>query len=62
MESQKPISVEYKGEIVGDFVADVVVEGKVIVEIKSVQRLVKAHEMQVGQLPCCNRRINRFTR
>ncbi len=47
VESQKPIPVRYKGEVVGDFVADVVVEGKVIVEIKSVQNLVKVHEIQL---------------
>lgn len=35
VETQKHISVIYKGENVGDYVADLVVEGKVIVELKS---------------------------
>lgn len=33
-----------------EFVADLFVEKKVIVELKSVRRVVKAHEV-VGQLP-----------
>jgi len=46
-ESQKPITVEYEGEVVGEFVADVVVEGSVILELKSVKRIVRAHEIQL---------------
>src|ERR1051325_8184067 len=37
MESQKPICVMYDGIIVGDFYADILVEGVVIVELKAVQ-------------------------
>lgn len=47
VESQKAIPVTYAGHSVGDFTADLVVEEKVIVELKSVQRLVKAHEVQL---------------
>ena len=47
VESQKPIPVTYQGYSVGDFTADLVVEEKVIVELKSVQRLIKAHEVQL---------------
>jgi len=46
-ESQQPIRVSYEGEVVGDFVADIVVEDTVIVELKSVRRLVTAHEIQL---------------
>jgi GxxExxY protein len=46
-ESQKPITVSYEGEIVGDFLADIIVEDKIIVELKSVKRLNQAHEMQL---------------
>ncbi|MFO8101244.1 MAG: GxxExxY protein [Dehalococcoidia bacterium] len=46
-ESQKPITVYYGDEIVGEFVADIVVADKIIVELKSVRRLVKAHEAQL---------------
>ena len=42
-----PIHVEYAGEVVGEFVADILVEGTVILELKSVKRIVRAHEIQV---------------
>lgn len=45
--SQKSIAVTYGGQIVGDFTADLVVEDKVIIELKSVRRLNKAHEIQL---------------
>jgi len=45
--SQQPIRVCYDGEVVGDFVADIVVEDTVIVEVKSVRRVVVAHEIQL---------------
>lgn len=44
---QVPISVEYKGHAVGNFVADSVVENTVIVELKSVQLLSRSHEVQL---------------
>ena len=46
-ETQKPVSVFYKGSQVGDFVADIIVEGKIILELKSVLRLIEAHEVQL---------------
>ena len=46
VEAQKPITVRYENEVVGEFIADLVVEGAVIVELKSV-RLVEAHEVQL---------------
>jgi GxxExxY protein len=46
-ESQIPIHVEYEGEVVGEFVADILVEGAVILELKSVSRIIRAHEIQL---------------
>lgn len=46
-ESQRPITVLYRGETVGEFVADIIVEGQVILELKSVSKLIKAHEVQL---------------
>ncbi|MFQ5675829.1 MAG: GxxExxY protein [bacterium] len=37
----------YDEEVVGEFVADVIVEDVVILELKSVRRVVKAHEVQL---------------
>ncbi len=47
VESQKSIKVFYEGEVVGDFVADMVVDGTIIIELKSVKQLSRAHEVQL---------------
>ena len=44
---QQPIVVYYHGQIVGEFTADIIVEDTVIVELKSVNRVVKTHEVQL---------------
>jgi GxxExxY protein len=46
-DSQVPIKVYYNNEIVGIFVADILVEDVVIIELKFVGTLVKAHEIQL---------------
>ncbi|MFC1497428.1 GxxExxY protein [Verrucomicrobiota bacterium] len=46
-QSQKPIIVYYDGETVGEFTADLVVEDVVIIELKSVRRIIRAHEVQL---------------
>ena len=47
VESQKPLKVIYEGRVVGDFVADIIVNDTVIVELKSLSKIVKAHEIQL---------------
>ena len=46
-ESQKPITVLYDDKIVGEFIADLVIEDILIVELKSVKKIIKIHEMQL---------------
>ncbi len=46
-ESQKPITVFYENEIVGEFVVDIIVNDTIILELKSVREIVKAHEVQL---------------
>ncbi|KAA3618388.1 MAG: GxxExxY protein [Calditrichaeota bacterium] len=46
-ESQMPIDVYYDTELVGEFRADIVVEGIIILELKSVRQLMKTHEVQL---------------
>ena len=46
-ENQIPITVRYKNEIVGEYFADIIVEDKVIIDIKTVEKLEKIHEAQV---------------
>ena len=47
VETQKSITVHYEDEVVGNFVADMVVEDAIIVELKSVRRILLAHEIQL---------------
>ncbi|MFO7959292.1 MAG: GxxExxY protein [Candidatus Brocadiia bacterium] len=44
---QVPIEVRYDGVVVGDYAADLMVNGKVIVEVKAVGELNGAHEAQL---------------
>lgn len=37
----------YDGQIVGSFIADIVVDNKIIVEMKAVKSLAVAHEVQL---------------
>ncbi len=46
-ESQKAITVYYDSEVVGEFVADIIVEDTIILELKSVKQIVQAHEIQL---------------
>lgn len=46
-ESQVPIKVMYKGKIVGEYFADIVVEEEIIIELKAVEFLQKIHEAQL---------------
>jgi GxxExxY protein len=46
-ESQRRIALSYKGEALGDHVLDLVVEGRVVVELKAVRELTEQHKAQV---------------
>ena len=46
-EMEKPLKVYYERVLVGDYKADIVVENKVILELKAVKDLHSAHEAQL---------------
>ena len=46
-ESQIPIKAKYKDKEVGDYFADIVVEDKVILELKCCESIQKIHEAQL---------------
>lgn len=46
-EQQHPVRVTYKGQTVGDYVADLFVDGKVIVEVKAAAALQSVHQAQL---------------
>ena len=45
--SQSPIKVFYEGEVIGEYYADILVDNKVIVEIKAAKQLVEENEAQL---------------
>jgi GxxExxY protein len=47
VEVEVPFTVKFSGQVVGDYRADLVVERKVIVECKTVERLSAIHEAQL---------------
>ena len=47
IKNQVPIIVYYDAEVVGEFVADILVEDRILVELKSVRRLTTMHELQL---------------
>lgn len=44
---QRPVKVYYLGRQVGDYYADLIVEGLVIIELKCAETLCEAHEAQL---------------
>ncbi len=44
---QKPIKVYYIGEVVGEYFADIIVENKIILELKLVEVFKEEHENQL---------------
>lgn len=46
-ERQRPIPVNYKGQVLREFRADLIVEGLVVVELKSVERFDPVFEAQL---------------
>ncbi|CAD6495096.1 MAG: PD-(D/E)XK nuclease superfamily protein [Candidatus Argoarchaeum ethanivorans] len=44
---EKPIKVYYKSEVVGNYIADIIVNEKVILEIKAIKELSDIHEVQL---------------
>ena len=47
VEVEKPIKVYYHGEVVGNYVADIIVDGAVLLEIKAIKELSGIHEVQI---------------
>ena len=47
VEDEVEMPVRYKGHIIGDFRADIVVEGCIIIELKAVAQLLPAHAIQL---------------
>ena len=46
-EAEKPLKVYYDNEVIGEFLVDLFVENEIIIELKSVENLIKVHEVQL---------------
>jgi len=46
-ESQKKITVNYKGDRVGEYFADILIDNEIILELKAAESLCKEHEYQL---------------
>ncbi len=47
VEQQKPIVVYYEGQVVGEYVADIIVNSVIIIELKAIRHLLEEHEAQL---------------
>ena len=45
--TQVPVKINYEGEIVGEYFADIVLEDKVVLALKAVEYLETIHEAQL---------------
>lgn len=43
---QSPINIFFEGQNVGDYFADILVEDKIILELKSVEKIIDIHKAQ----------------
>jgi GxxExxY protein len=44
---EKPMQVYYEGKIIGHFYIDLLVEDKIVIELKAVKMIAKEHEVQL---------------
>ncbi len=47
VDQEVPVSVFFRGQSVGDFRADLVVNAAILLELKTAERIIPAHESQV---------------
>jgi len=46
-QQQEPVTVYFEGSVVGDYYADILVDNKIILELKTVEKIMDAHRAQV---------------
>ena len=47
VETQKEIKVKYKDTYIGNYIADIIVNNRIILELKSIEKLNVIHEVQL---------------
>src|SRR5690348_9967734 len=43
---QRPIAVEFHGKVIGDYIADILVENAIVVELKALEKISEIHKAQ----------------
>jgi len=46
-QQQAPVKAYFEGQVVGDYYADILVDNKIILELKAVNRILDVHRAQV---------------
>ncbi len=44
---QQPLFVKYKDNVIGEYITDIIVEGRIVLELKAVSKLLPIHEAQL---------------
>ena len=58
VKSQVPLSVSFRGQVVGEFRADLLVEDAVLVELKAVVKILPEHKAQsINYLKACGLKV-----
>jgi GxxExxY protein len=58
VDQQKSLRVYYKEQIAGEYILDLLVEDKIIVEVKALKQLIEIHEIQLlNYLKGCNLQV-----
>ena len=57
VEQQKPLNVYYDNKLVGEYVADIIVENNIVIEIKAAKTIDNSHQAQlINYLKTCNKK------
>ncbi|MCS5423136.1 MULTISPECIES: GxxExxY protein [Psychrilyobacter] len=45
---QEPIKISFRNKIIGDYIADIIVEDKIILELKCTSKIIEVHKAQIA--------------
>ena len=45
---QEPIKINFRNKIIGDYIADIIVEDKIILELKCTSKIIEIHKAQIA--------------
>ena len=56
--AQVPIKIEFENQIIGDYIADILVENEIIVELKAISKINDKHKAQaINYLKATNKKL-----